>query len=53
MNFANEISKSVGTRNILIHEYDKIDNASVYHSVKDCLRDYNQYCQYILDYLQD
>ncbi len=50
--FADEISKSVGTRNILVHEYDEVDYTKVYSSVKDCLRDYHQYCQYILDFLE-
>lgn len=50
--FADEISKSVGTRNILVHEYDKVDYTKVYFSVKDCLRDYHQYCQHILDFLE-
>ncbi len=50
--FADEISKSVGARNILAHEYDEADYTKVYSSVKDCLRDYHQYCQYILDFLE-
>lgn len=50
--FAEEISKSAGTRNILVHEYDEVDYTKVYSSVKDCLRDYHQYCQYILDFLE-
>ncbi|MCK6462488.1 MAG: DUF86 domain-containing protein [Candidatus Pacebacteria bacterium] len=50
--FAEEISKSVGTRNILVHEYDKIDYSRVYNSIGDCLRDYNKYCDYILKFLE-
>ncbi len=50
--FADEISKSVGMRNVLVHEYDKIDYNRIYSSMKDCLRDYHQYCQYILDFLE-
>lgn len=50
--FAYEISKSVGTRNALVHEYDNIDYNKVYSSMKDCLKDYHQYCQYILDFLE-
>ena len=51
-NFAEEISKSVGTRNMLVHEYDKADYSRVYNSIGDCLRDYNQYCGYILKFLE-
>jgi len=50
--FAEEISKSVGTRNILVHEYDKVDYSKIYSSMGDCLRDYNKYCDYILKFLE-
>lgn len=50
--FADEISKSVGTRNALAHEYDELDYSMIYSSMKDCLKDYHQYCQYILDFLE-
>lgn len=50
--FAEEISKSVGTRNMLAHEYDKTDYSRVYNSIGDCLKDYNQYCEYILKFLE-
>lgn len=46
--FAQEISKSVGLRNILIHQYRKLDEKIFYFSIKDCLRDYTKYCDYIL-----
>jgi uncharacterized protein YutE (UPF0331/DUF86 family) len=50
--FAEEISKSVATRNKLVHEYDKVDQIAIYNSVGDCLRDYTQYCDYILKFLE-
>jgi len=46
--FAKEIAKSVSTRNLLVHEYDNIDYERVYHSIKDCLKDYRAYIDYIL-----
>lgn len=46
--FAEEIAKSVGTRNLLIHEYDKIDYQKIYQSINDCLKDYHKYIDYIL-----
>ena len=49
--FGKEISKSVGTRNILVHEYNKTDNQLIYTSLADCLRDYTKYCEYILEFL--
>ena len=48
----NRFSQSVGTRNILVHEYDKVDYQKVYDSVSDCLRDYHQ-CEYILGLLNE
>lgn len=50
--FAEEISKSIGTRNKLIHEYDEVDNKMIYDSVGDCLKDYHQYCDYILKFIE-
>ncbi len=50
--FAENISRSVGTRNKLAHEYDKIDQKQVYTSVHDCLEDYTEYCEYIMNFLK-
>lgn len=50
--FAERISKSVGTRNILAHEYNKVDYSKIYSSVSDCLKDYHRYCEYILELLK-
>lgn len=50
--FAKEISKSAGTRNKLVHEYDTADPGKIYSSIGDCLRDYHQYCDYILKFLE-
>lgn len=46
-NFAEEIGKSIGVRNLLVHEYDKVDQMKVYDSIKDCLKDYTEYIDYI------
>jgi uncharacterized protein YutE (UPF0331/DUF86 family) len=51
--FAERIGKSIGTRNILAHEYDKIDNELIYRSMGDCLKDYTEYCGYILKFLEE
>ncbi len=50
--FAEQISKSVGTRNILVHDYDNVDYGKIYASISDCLKDYHQYCEYILKFLE-
>ncbi len=49
--FAEQISKSVGTRNVLVHEYDKVNNSKIYGSISNCLKDYRQYCGYILKFI--
>jgi len=51
--FAEEISRSVGLRNILVHQYRKLDEKIFYQSIKDCLRQYSLYCGYILKYLNN
>lgn len=50
--FAKEISKSIGTRNKLAHEYEAIDHELIYKSVKDCLRDYSRYNEFIIKFLK-
>ncbi len=50
--FSKGISKSIGTRNMLVHDYDNSDPEEVYASISDCLNDYVEYCQYILDFLE-
>lgn len=50
--FARQIAKSVGTRNLLAHEYDTIDYEKVYASIADCLKDYHAYIDAILKYLK-
>jgi len=49
--FAQAISQSVGLRNILVHQYRKLDEKIFYYSIKDCLSQYTRYCRYILEYL--
>lgn len=49
--FGKSIAKSVGTRNILVHEYNKVDYSQIYSSISDCLKDYHRYCEYILKVL--
>lgn len=52
--FGKKIAQSVGTRNVLVHDYDskKTDYGKIYSSVNDCLKEYHQYCEYILKFLK-
>lgn len=49
--FAQKIANSVGLRNILVHQYRKLDEKIFYASIKDCLRQYPKYCCYILKFI--
>ena len=46
-----KLIKSVNTRYALAHDYDEFQLSSIYASVKECLEDYNQYCNSILKLL--
>ncbi len=50
--FAEKISKSVGLRNILVHDYNDTDYRIVHSSIKACLKDYQIYVDRINDYLE-
>lgn len=50
--FAEEIGKSIGVRNLLVHEYDKVDQRKIYDSIGDCLRDYAKYIEYLMAFLK-
>jgi uncharacterized protein YutE (UPF0331/DUF86 family) len=49
--FAEQISQSAGMRNTLVHDYDNVSPRIVYDSVHDALRQYPEYCQYLLTFI--
>ena len=49
--FGESVAKSVGTRNVLVHEYVNIDQRLVYGSIGDCLKDYSTYVDFVLKFL--
>lgn len=49
--FAGKIADSAGLRNVLVHEYVKLDEQIFFTSIRECLSDYTKYCNYILSYL--
>ncbi len=51
MDFALEIAPSTGLRNIIVHEYQRIDDELVYESIKKTLKYYLHYMKYINDYI--
>lgn len=50
--FSQNISSSVGLRNILVHQYRRLDEEIFHASITDCLKDYTTYCGHILSYLK-
>lgn len=49
--FALKLAPSTGLRNILVHEYEKIDDQIVFKSITNVLTFYRQYLQIIAKYL--
>jgi uncharacterized protein YutE (UPF0331/DUF86 family) len=52
MDFALKIAPSTGLRNILVHEYEEIDDKVVYNSINPCLQYYLEYMDLINRYLK-
>jgi uncharacterized protein YutE (UPF0331/DUF86 family) len=45
------VARSVGLRNILVHEYNAVDVAQVHTSIRECLQDYERYVAYVTAFL--
>lgn len=52
MDFALEIAPSTGLRNIIVHEYQRIDDRLVYNSIQHTLKYYLLYMKHINDYIK-
>jgi len=50
--FAQQIAKSAGFRNAVVHGYNKLDKHIVYKSIGEAIREYTQFCVYILKFLE-
>ena len=50
--FAESISKSVGLRNTIIHEYQKLDVNILFNSIPKAIEEYGKYCNYIIKWLK-
>lgn len=51
--FAQSIAPSTGERNIIVHEYELIDDAIIYSSIGETLRSYEEYIKHVYAYLND
>lgn len=49
--FAVKIAPSAGLRNALVHDYNNIDSAMLKKSIGEAVREYNEYANYILEFL--
>lgn len=49
--FAQRIAKSAGFRNAIVHGYNNLDEKTVYHSVREAIKEYSRYCDDILKFL--
>jgi len=45
---AQRLADAAGMRNILVHGYEKVDMKIIYDSIKPALKDYTQFCDYLL-----
>ena len=52
MEFAREIAPSTGLRNIVVHEYQKIDDRLVYGSMESTMELYLRYMEYLKEHLE-
>ncbi len=53
LGFATAIAPSVGLRNRIVHEYDRLDHAVIFTSIRGVLEMYPRYVQAVLQYLKD
>ncbi len=52
LDFAREIAPSTGERNIIVHEYEEIDDGIVYDSIGYTLVMYEKYYRYIFKFIE-
>jgi uncharacterized protein YutE (UPF0331/DUF86 family) len=51
-NFAKQIAENVKFRNLLVHEYNKIDKTLIHKKIKEVLDDFGKYLNYILKFIE-
>jgi uncharacterized protein YutE (UPF0331/DUF86 family) len=45
--FAEQIARSAGLRNVLVHDYNDADRRIVHGAIRDALRDYRRYVEHV------
>lgn len=51
--FGDEIAKSAGLRNILVHEYNDVDHRILFGSIRTCIKQYRDYLRHVEAFLSD
>lgn len=51
--FAEKIAPSAGLRNRLVYEYNNTKEEIIYQSVSDAIKQYAEYCNYILEFIKE
>ena len=49
--FAQEIAKSTGFRNAIVHDYNNLDKYVIYTTIDEAIQQYTKYCEHILIFL--
>jgi len=51
--FASQIAESAGFRNLIVHEYNHLDQNQVYKTIGEAVDQYAKYCKYILKFIEN
>ncbi len=51
-NLAQKLTKMIGLRNILVHEYGKIDRKRIYKILKEQIKDFEEFKKQIISFLK-
>ena len=49
--FAQKVAPCAGLRNVLVHDYNNIDQELVHKSIQSAIQDFNEYAKYILSFI--
>jgi len=52
LDFARQIAPSTGERNIIVHEYEEIDDGIVYDSIEQTLTMYERYYRHVFRFIE-
>jgi len=50
--FAEQIAKSAGLRNVLVHEYNTINPELLQKSIGGAIKEFNEYTKYVLSFVE-